>query len=284
MVKFNKEDKVINILKQNYDSLFRAEKKIADYIINNHNKSATMSVKELAQASSVSDATVVRMCQHCGFDGFYQMKILLLRDISEEVNNSDVIADKPIDFFINRKKDLLDSINNERNIFNIKKSIKYILNSNTIVIAAAGNTLPLAYDLEFRLNRLGLKAFSSNSNDRLLNYVSNLSSRDLLINISKSGLSKNIIQISEIAIKNNVNQICITSELNSDISEKADITIFSGKLYNDVNDSYNGLASHLGEHFINDLLVTYLLSEKYKGNNYSLSQEYEYEFFSKLKI
>lgn len=285
MTKLDKNEKVIDIFKNNYKNLFKAEKIVADYIISNPNKVTLMSVKEIANETKVSDATVVRMCQHSGFDGFYQMKILLLRDIGEG-NQNDIadFQDKPIEFFINRKKSLINTINKEDNINNIKKLVSKLLDSNITLIAATGNTLPVALDLEFRLNRLGIKTFTTSTNERLLNYASNLNKNDFLITISKSGLSKNILKVSDIANNKNIKQACITSEIHSSLSENSDITIFSGKLYNDINDSYNGLESHIGEFIINDIIIAFVASTKHNKNQLLQSQQLEYEFFSSLKL
>ena len=279
------ENNVIEIFKEKYNKLFKAEKKVAEFIINNPNEASLMNVKEIASSTKVSDATVVRMCQHCGYEGFYQMKILLLRDL----NNANVadfknFNEKPIQLFLNRKKELIDTINYEDNINCIKQLISLIFKSKTILICAAGNTIPLAHDLDFRLNRLGINAYTSNSIENLLNYASNLTKEDLIINISKSGLSKSILKISDIAYRNNVKQVNISSDVNSSLSENSEFTICSGRLFNDVNDSHNGLETHIGEYIINDLIIAFIISIEMNNNEFIKSQELEYKFFSSLKI
>ena len=91
-------------------------------------------------------------------------------------------------------------------IKNKKKLVSKLLDSNITLIGATGNTLPVALDLEFRLNRLGIKTFTTSTNERLLNYTSNLNKNDFLITISKSGLSKNILKVSDIANNKNIKQ------------------------------------------------------------------------------
>lgn len=279
------ENNVIEIFKENFNNLFKAEKKVAEFIINNPSEASLMNVKEIASRTEVSDATVVRMCQHCGYEGFYQMKILLLRDL----NNANVadfknFNEKPIQLFLNRKKDLIDTINYDENINCIKQLITLIFESKTILICAAGNTMPIAHDLDFRLNRLGINAYTSNSIEKLLNYASNLTKEDLIINISKSGLSKSILKISDIANRNNVKQVCISSDVNSSLSENSEFTICSGRLFNDVNDSHNGLETHIGEYIINDLIIAFMISIEMNNNEFIKSQELEFKFFSSLKI
>ena len=57
-------DSVTKILRNQYDNLYSAEKKVVDYILSYPKKVIMMNVSELAKESNVSDATVVRMCQH----------------------------------------------------------------------------------------------------------------------------------------------------------------------------------------------------------------------------
>ena len=70
---------VIETIKENYQQMFAAEKKVADYILAYPEQVVSASVSELAELSGVRDATVIRMCKHLGYQGFYQMKINLAR-------------------------------------------------------------------------------------------------------------------------------------------------------------------------------------------------------------
>ncbi len=70
-------DKILCI----YKSLHEAEKKIADYIINNKEKVIEMTVSELALESSVSEATIVRFCKKCDLKGFYDLKIKIAKEM-----------------------------------------------------------------------------------------------------------------------------------------------------------------------------------------------------------
>ena len=58
------EKSVLEIIKENYDKIFSAEKKVVEVILKRPQDVVNMNVAELAKASGVSDATVVRMCHH----------------------------------------------------------------------------------------------------------------------------------------------------------------------------------------------------------------------------
>ena len=70
-------------IKNNYESLYAAEAKVADFILNNPGQALEANVSETAELSGVSDATVVRFCKRIGYGGFYQMKIQLSHDMGK---------------------------------------------------------------------------------------------------------------------------------------------------------------------------------------------------------
>lgn len=78
----NTEQKnVLITITEKYDEIFKAEKKVADFILKNPEVAVNANVSELANYSGVSDATVIRLCKHLGYSGYYQMKICLSRDM-----------------------------------------------------------------------------------------------------------------------------------------------------------------------------------------------------------
>ena len=79
---------VMGIICSDYKQFFDAEKKIADYIMENKKNVVDMTVAELAQASDTSDATVSRFCRRCGFKGFQSLKMALAKEVLEEERNS----------------------------------------------------------------------------------------------------------------------------------------------------------------------------------------------------
>ncbi|MGD9975318.1 MAG: MurR/RpiR family transcriptional regulator [Desulfatirhabdiaceae bacterium] len=64
----------VAFLPQSKTALTRRQTRLAEYILENQDDAVFMTVAQLAEASGVSDATVVRLAQALGFDGFPEMK------------------------------------------------------------------------------------------------------------------------------------------------------------------------------------------------------------------
>lgn len=130
----SKEKSVLDKIFQVYDKLFEAEKKIADYVINNQKKVVDMTVSELANASNASEATIIRFCKKCDFKGFHHLKISLAKEMmrsSEERTTSNEISINKIaqsleNILANKIEELKQTISimDEKNIKEILDVIK----------------------------------------------------------------------------------------------------------------------------------------------------------------
>lgn len=261
------ETKIINMIKKSLPELHASEKIVANYIIENPKKTIKQNVTTLAEETNVSVATIVRTCKHLGFDGFYQMKLLLSRDIGshETLNSLTKANSSKINFIIPLNK-YIDSLFNDSNLDNINKAANIITDSNNIYLIASGNTIPVCLDLEYRLNRLSLKAFTSNSDDRIINYISNSSGSDCIVCISRSGLSKNVHRALKIAKSNKLKSIIITANTKLPVFKNTDCLIDSSDDLNTYISEGTGLVSHIGEYIIADFIINLVMS-KLKSDN-----------------
>ncbi len=75
---------VLGAICASYSAFFKAERKLADYIIGNKESVVGMTVGELARASSTSEASVSRFCRRCGFSGFHSLKLALAAEVAGE--------------------------------------------------------------------------------------------------------------------------------------------------------------------------------------------------------
>ena len=83
------EKSVLQIIQENFEKLFPAEQKAAALILKNPERSVNANVSELGQLKrGVSDATVIRMCKHLGYEGHYQFRLSLSRDLRASAGHS----------------------------------------------------------------------------------------------------------------------------------------------------------------------------------------------------
>ncbi|MFT4106486.1 MAG: MurR/RpiR family transcriptional regulator [Lacrimispora sp.] len=224
---------VSGVLCSSYDSLFEAEKKIADYILGHKSEIIDMTVAELALASGTSDATVSRFCRRCGFNGFHHLKINLAKEVAEERGNSievsndisrDNIAQSLQNILANKVAELTQTISMMEE-GNLEKILRVIEQARMVQLVAVGNTTPVALDGAFKFNQLGIPAVSGSIWETQVAYTCNLRAEDAVIIISNSGFSKRLMTLVAVAKENHVKTIAITNNASSPLGKVCDFHI-----------------------------------------------------------
>lgn len=208
------------------DSFFDTEKKIGDYIVRNPKKVVDMTVGELAKECGVSEASVSRFCKRIELKGFHHLKISLARELVDAKDDGEISGHISVDdmegslrgILSNKMEELRQTvamIDREE----LKKILDVINNADTVLMAAVGNTIPVAMDGAYKLNQIGIRAMSTPIWETELGYSYNLTDKDVVVAISNSGESTGVIQILEAAKSRGAVAISITNNARSSVAE-----------------------------------------------------------------
>lgn len=220
------EGSVINQICASMDSFFDTEKKIGDYIVRNPKKVVDMTVGELAKECCVSEASVSRFCKRIELKGFHHLKISLARELVDAKDDGEISGHISVDdmegslrgILSNKMEELRQTvamIDREK----LKKILDVINNADTVLMAAVGNTIPVAMDGAYKLNQIGIRAMSTPIWETELGYSYNLTDKDVVVAISNSGESTGVIQILEAAKSRGAVAISITNNDRSSVAE-----------------------------------------------------------------
>lgn len=260
---------VAEVLRDSYASFTSSEKRVADYILANPREAMVCNVSQLAKKSEVSDATIVRMCQRAGYTGYYQMHLLLSHDVGQDALPSRASSPKdPITAQIERDRNCVESLGAASNRRRISKAAKLLASSTEVVTVAVGNSVPIALDLAFRLSRIGVRATASMVYENTVNSIVNALDGAALVTISKSGISRSVIEAVELARKRDMKVVAVTGDLGSQLAKRSHSVIFSGESDAYMSQVQSGLESHVGEFAaIDALLVQIVELRRERGEN-----------------
>lgn len=228
----NREISISNQIFSTYESLYDAEKKVADYVIGHFAEVIEMSVSELASNCDVSQATVMRFCKKIGCTGFYQLKIRLAGELKEKEEDHVVSNEINLEhtqqslqnILANKIEELKATFQNV-NPKEWKEIIEKILDAGVIEFAAMGNTIPIAMDGAYKFNQLGIRAVSSTVWESQEAFARTLKEGDMLFAISASGASKKLLDIVNIVRQNGVVAVAITNQHKSPLAEACNYTL-----------------------------------------------------------
>ena len=224
---------VLGAICSSYDTFFEAEKKIADYMMENKAAVVDMTVGELARASGTSDATVSRFCRRCGFKGFHNLKLTLAREVLED-EQKDQSVSNDIDrgdirqslqnIRANKVAELTETVN-MMDADNLEQILRRLENARMVQLAAVGNTIPVAMDGAFKLNQLGIPAVAGEIWEAQAAYTFNLGPEDVVLIISNSGSSRRLQSLAQGARENRSTVIVITNNPDSPLARISDYRI-----------------------------------------------------------
>ena len=210
---------VIENIKHNFEELFPAEKKTAQYILDHLEEVTLLNISQLAKKAHASEASIVRMAKHLGYNGFFQMRLLLSNDVAQKdsdmLNNAPLLtSEKIFSACANRIRSLSSFISTN----DLLCAAKLICEARMCHIIGAGNTIPIA--------------------------------SDLVIAISRSGASTQL----SLAKKKEMKILVITADPNSQIMDFSD-AILQINDTNEMHDQNVRADSHLLELAVNDALI-----------------------------
>ncbi len=223
------DKEVFDVIHERYNDIFSAEKKVADFILKNPNVTVEFTVSELAKNSGVSDATVVRMCHHLGYKGYYQFRITLARDVGKKQYGEAAPSksNSLIEDIFNNYADNISAIGKSVDKETIYKSVNLLKTCNTVHLIAMGNTITMTQYVQFRLGRLGIRSTAGASAEYYMNHINLANPDDIVLAISKSGASKPVILGLELAKEKGLKSIAITSYDESPSAHIADFPIYA---------------------------------------------------------
>lgn len=210
-----------------------SEKKVANWILKNHDKICNMSMIEIANQVGVSDATVLRFCRKSGFKGLFDLKISSIRDDSDsskivyegvtQEDSPEKIAKKIFQSNIKALEDTISVMDFDA----FERAVEFIQKSNRILIIGVGTSGPIIRDMYNKFLRLGISCKAENDSYLQLMEVALMKKNDLVIAVSQSGSSSDPVDTLCEAKKVGANTIVITGNKYSPLTKYADIVLQS---------------------------------------------------------
>jgi Transcriptional regulators len=193
------------------------ETSIYQYIINHMESVLKMSVRDLANETYVSTATIVRFCQKMGCDGFVDFKAQL--KLFHEGSTPPVVDDEIdvlLDFFNYTKGETFKK--------SIQRFVEHIQEASTICFIGIGSSGTLGEFAARYFSNIGY--FSWSISDPYYPPLITHNDNHLLIVLSESGETREVIDQIRVYQSKNTKILTITNKPGSTIDRMADGSIY----------------------------------------------------------
>lgn len=257
---------IIFRIKTMYKDMGPAEKKIADWLLDNQGEIISLSISELAEKCGCGEATIVRFARRLGFEGYQGLKLSLAQEASNShnfVNEAITKNDPCLLIFSKISNDIYRSLEHTRKVLDessLEKAVEKIVKARHIAIFGLGNSSAIAIDAQHKFMRAGLNATAYCDNHMQAISASHLTKDDVAIGISHSGSSIDIVEALRLSKEAGATTISITNFGKSPIIKQSDIVLFTAS--EETKYTIFGRNSRIAQLVIIDTIYTYIILHK----------------------
>lgn len=227
-------DDIILKIRESYPRISKSEKALADYILEHTVDILSMTANEIAAASGVSSATVIRYVKKLDVSGLDAFK-LALASVQQSRNNEWKMTDSIISAgdtlqdiatkMKNRSETAMNDFFYQIDYESLQKAVKKLQTARHIYTVGVGASYMPAYDLFHKLRRAGFDANCYTDINMMVEFLNYFNENDVIIAFSYSGQSKEVLYACNQAKNHKATVIAVTRNDTSPILDIADIPL-----------------------------------------------------------
>ncbi|WP_053218544.1 MurR/RpiR family transcriptional regulator [Virgibacillus senegalensis] len=257
-------------IRQGITTLKPSERKVAQYILKDPDKILAMPISRLAKECEASEATIIRMCRSLQFKGFRELKLSISASVNKREGHSERYQDittsasmkEIIEVVSNNNLQSIEATLSVLNEHSMEDAVTKMENARRILVVGVGASAIVAQDFEQKCKRINKWCEALTDSHSQLTSAVHLTKEDVVLAVSYSGETKEVIDTIKIALENKATVISITSYGNNAVQGLADVNLFASNLEQSVRSG--ATASRIAQLNIVDILFTGLASKNYQ--------------------
>jgi RpiR family transcriptional regulator, carbohydrate utilization regulator len=240
------------------EQLRPSERKLADYVLEAPREVLDLSMTDFAARAGVSQPTIARFCQALGFSGFREFKIRLAQGVAADVPTvyRDVRSDEPpagvAAKVLDRTIGALIQVRNSLSSDSVAAAIDLLSAARRIEFYGAGGSGIAALDMQHKFFRLGVPSVAYADPHTYTTSAALLREGDVVVAISNTGRTKDILDACKSALNGGAKVIAITHG-NSPLARLASVGLFAN--VDEDTDIFSPMTSRVSHLAIGDILA-----------------------------
>lgn len=219
----------IRTLEMSLGKMTAVEKSIADFFINNH-EMLDFASRKIAKLLYVSEATLSRFAQKCGYSGYREFIFSYTRDLAEELKAP--AAEEDISTITTKVKDtysfLLQKCFSALNEDQIQAIDVTLSHAEKVYVFGVGSSGYAALEFQLRFMRLGMNVSAVTDTQMMRICASLADEHTLIFSLSLSGNQPDILDSIRIAKEKGAHTICLSATPSSALAQASDELVLVG--------------------------------------------------------
>lgn len=256
---------LITAIRSQYPLLTRAEKKVADVVLNQSDAVMNATITDLSEMCGVGETSVFRFCRSMHLDGYQdfklslalstnQQKVLDIEMVGSSFTNTlpESIGKRVYHTTLDALQKALESLNYSA----VEAAVDLIIQAQTIHFFGIGGSGVTAMAAQEKFIKITPKAMFTSDMHMQMTTASLLGSHSLAIIFSNSGTTKAALAIAQLAKQSGARVVFITQFANTPAKNFSDVVLLCGAREGPMQGG--SIAVKTSQMFITNILYTQL--------------------------
>jgi DNA-binding MurR/RpiR family transcriptional regulator len=208
------------------DEMTSGEKRVGSYFME-HPDAAEKSIGELIDVSGLGYGTVIRFCKKLGCRGFQEFKVLMARDAIAQGSAASVYSTGPYDLILKRVTEDMNRTAQNLDIRELEKAAMALSKATRVLCIGVASSAPLALSLDWKIKRFGIVSSCISDGYVMAVEASLLRKGSVLVAVSSSGTTKDIVTAARLARDGGATVIAVTNFTKAALVEAAHIRLIT---------------------------------------------------------
>ncbi|MBR1567211.1 MAG: MurR/RpiR family transcriptional regulator [Oscillospiraceae bacterium] len=252
---------VFDTISQSYYELTAAERKTADYVLKNRDRSQYLSIGELAEESGVAEATVSRFCRRLGYKGYNAFKLAIANAGApkpaaapdKSIRDSDDPIELARKLYAVESEAMLQTLSLLRPA-ELDKAVAILRDARKVLCMGQGGSMILASEAAHLFSVYDGKFVPVSDSHMQVIAAATLTDADAVLFFSYSGATKDMMETLSVVRQQGARTILITRFPRSPGAQLADVVLQCGS--NESPLEHGSVPARIAQLFLLDILFT----------------------------
>ena len=216
-----------------YYQLTASERKVADFVLANHDRVQFMSITQLAEECGTADATISRFCRNLNLKGFnaFKLELALYSAGSVKKKTNTPTKDTTMGRCLEVGRMANDAVYQTMELLEpeqLIQAVEMIENAGRVLCMGSGGSLLMAQECAHLFSTVTYKFGAIADAHMQMSAVATCQKNDVLVLFSYSGATTSGVEIMELARKRKIPTIAVTRYPKSPAAVMADVVLRCG--------------------------------------------------------
>ncbi|EKM5064348.1 MurR/RpiR family transcriptional regulator [Cronobacter turicensis] len=244
-------------LRQELSGFSPTQRKLGEYVLGDPARVLYLTITELARESDTSEASVTRLCRTLGCKGYTEFKMALALDVQRgqapRAQNGDAL-DSLVEESVQALRDTAQLLDRAM----LERAAQALHQAGSVQIYGVAASAIIGEYLHYKLLRLGKPAHLFSDMHRASMNATTLGERDLVVAISSSGSTRDLLHAVKLARKAGAPVLTLSNTPRSPLASISDMLLVAAKPEGPLN--AGALNAKVGAMLLVELLTASLIA------------------------